>query len=243
MDWTKAKNILIAALLVTNLVLLSAYVLRESQRAGAGDDDTMRRILTEYNVFLETTLPKQPDPMAVLYVQPEIENKTLIKEVLAKQKPLPVGERGEDEMLAAADAVLERCGLMTENTKLASPLEKKGGATVVRYRDVFDGIPVEESYILCTIENGRITDLNRKWYTPLKLHDTKGEIIGPMEALMQLLPDKNDEETIIVRNMELVYRVDPDRPMDESLVEDTALPAWKITDSTGSVIYIAAFAQ
>jgi hypothetical protein len=64
-----------------------------------------------------------------------------------------------------------------------------------------------------------------------------------MEALMRLLPDKDEEETIIVRDMELVYRVDPDRPRDESLVEDTALPAWKVTDSKGVVTYITAFEQ
>jgi hypothetical protein len=93
------------------------------------------------------------------------------------------------------------------------------------------------------MEGGRVTNISRKWYTPLELHDKKGKLIGPIEALMQLLPEKPEDETIIVRNMELVYRVDPDRPGEESLVADTALPAWKITDSTGGVVYIAAYAQ
>jgi hypothetical protein len=241
MDWTKAKNILIVALLVTNLVLLCAYVLRENRRADADDDATLRRILTEYNVFLETEMPKQPAPMPVLYVQPETEDSARVAKALAEQKPILNADR--ETVLDAANTVLESCGILTENTKPPAQFETDGEKTVIRYRNVFEDIPIEESYIICTIEGGRVAELSRKWYTPLELHDKKGEIIGPTEALMQLLPEKPEEETIIVRNMELVYRVDPGRPGGESPVGDTALPAWKITDSTGSVVYIAAYAQ
>jgi hypothetical protein len=239
MDWTKAKNILIAALLVTNLMLLGAYLLREAQRAGGDDEDTLRRILTEYNVFFETAMPKQPDPMAVLYVRPETEDEALLEKVLATQKPIP----SDETLPEAVNAVLESCGLMTENTEIVLPVETNGEKTIVRYRDVFEGVPIEESYILCTIEDGRIAEISRKWYTPLELHDAKGEILGPIEALMQLLPEKNEEETVIVRDMELVYHVNPDAPGAESLVGDTALPAWRITDDKGVVTYVAAYAQ
>ncbi|MDR2295744.1 MAG: hypothetical protein LBD95_03005 [Clostridiales Family XIII bacterium] len=241
MDWTKAKNILIAALLVTNLLLLGAYVLREAQRSDAADDDTLHRILTEYKVFLETEIPERPAPMAVLYVRPETEDRALIEKVLAEWEPPSDTDRASPQ--DAAKAVLERCGLMTENTKLATPLETEGGKTIIRYRNVFDGIPIEESHILCTVENGRVTELSRKWYTPLELHDAKGEIIGPMDALMQLLPEKDKDTPLIIRDMELVYHVNPDRPGAESLVGDTALPAWRITDSAGLVTYISAYAQ
>jgi hypothetical protein len=242
MDWSKAKNILIIALLITNLVLLGTYVWRETQRSGADDEDTLRRILTEYKVFLETEIPKQPAPMAVLFVRPEPDDRALIEKALEEQTPRPDADR--ESPADAANDFLKRCGFMTENTKLSMPIETKGESALLRYRDVFDGIPIEESYILCTTENGRVTGLRRKWYTPLELHDTKGEIIGPIEALMQLLPEKDKEDAFIVREMELVYRVDPDRPAAESSpVGDTALPAWKITDNEGLVTYVAAYAQ
>jgi hypothetical protein len=240
MDWTKAKNILIVALLVTNLLLLGAYIFRGVR--SAGDDDTLRRILTESKVFLETELPKQPSSMAVLYVQPETDDADLVRRALAGQTPVS-GGADDDALLDAANAVIERCGFMTQNVRPAPPFETDGGKIIIRYRDMFEDIPIEESYIICTIEDGRVTDIDRKWYTPLELHDKKGKIISPIEALMQLLPEKPEDETIIVRDMELVYRVDPDRPGEESLVADTALPAWKLTDSTGGVVYIAAYAQ
>jgi hypothetical protein len=244
MDWTKAKNILIAALLVTNLLLLGAYMLREMQRSGADDEDTLRRILTEYKVFLETDLPKRPAPMAVLYVRPETEDRALIAKAIAEQEPIPAADRDDPEALSdAADAVLARCGLMTENTKRATSFETNGEETILRYRDVFEGIPIEESYILCAIKNGRVTRVDRKWYTPIELHDAKDEIIGPIDALMQLIPEKDKADPVIVQDMELVYHVNPDRPGAESLVGDTALPAWKITDSEGRVRYVAAYAQ
>ncbi|MDR2132518.1 MAG: hypothetical protein LBP30_04140 [Clostridiales Family XIII bacterium] len=241
MDWTKAKNILIIALLVTNLMLLGVYALRAAQRNGDNDEETQRRILTEYNVFLETEIPRRPAPMAVLFVRPETEDAALIEKALSEQTPIP--DDGLEALLNAANDLLERCGLMTENTKPAPPFETNGGTTVIRYRDVFDGIPIEESHILCAIEAGRIVRLSRKWYTPLELNDTKGEILGPIEALMRLLPEKDKDEPFVVKNMELVYRVSPERPVAEFPVGDTALPAWKITDNKGTVTYIAAYAQ
>ncbi|MDR3296592.1 MAG: hypothetical protein LBT26_12345 [Clostridiales Family XIII bacterium] len=240
MDWTKAKTILIVALALTNAFLLGAYLMRGNGRTQV-DQDIMRAILTDENIFLETELPKKPGRMAVLYVQPEITDPARVGEVLADQRTLPYGERTDEALLAAADAVLAGCGFLTENAVAAGPPVQAGSRTLIRYRDVFNEIPIEESYILCTLENGQVTDIDRKWYAPLALHDKKGAMMEPMEALMQLLPARNGEESLIIRQMELVYWINPEGLGAESPVGDTALPAWKIVDAEGRETYIPAF--
>jgi hypothetical protein len=111
----------------------------------------------------------------------------------------------------------------------------------VFYRDVFQGIPIEESYVRCSFRDGRFDQISRKWYTPIELHNKKGELISPVKALMQLLPDKAEDDVLVVRKVELVYWVNPSDVNMVSLVNDTALPTWKITDSTGRIRYVAGF--
>ncbi|MDR1572313.1 MAG: hypothetical protein LBS32_07295 [Clostridiales Family XIII bacterium] len=243
MDWTKAKTIIIAALLLTNIVILGAWMAKAHDGARGDEDATLRAILSSGGIFLETELPKKPGRMAVLYVQPETNDAAAVRRALAAQEALSSATLSDEGLAAAADAILESCGYMDESAEIALPPERDGGRAYVRYRDVFDGIPIEEGYIVCEFEGSRAVGVDRKWYTPVELHDRKGEIITPLRALIQLLGDKEGDDSLIIRGIELVYWVSPQGVSEGSPVADTALPAWKITDSEGTTRYIAAYEQ
>jgi hypothetical protein len=238
MDWTKAKTIIIAALLVTNVFMLLVYLTRTVERPD--DEEVLREILKSENIFLETELPRRPRPMAMLYVEPETADAGAVERALAAQAPMG-GGLTDRALAGAVEDVLESCGLMTENTRLAGPPVREGSAAVLRYRDVFGDIPIEESYIVCTVEDGRVTDIDRKWYKPLALHDKKGEILAPINALVRLISTKEREERLVIREVELVYRVSPVGLGSESPVGDTALPAWRIVDAQGDERFVAAY--
>jgi hypothetical protein len=215
-----------------------------SAKAGV-DEGIFERILASSNVSVETNLPEKPGRMAVLYVQPETADKAAVEDALRGQTAVAFSSdkvRYEGELAEAAERVLEKCGFMSENVELAS-LTQEGaeGKAVATYRDVYKGIPIEESYIICAFEGGRVVGVDRKWYSPVDTHDRKGEVISPMEALMRLLPDKDESERVAIRDVSLVYWVDPQGAREASPVGDTALPAWKITDSLGRVTYVQAY--
>ncbi len=71
MDWTKAKNILIIALLVTNLIIGTAYLgtIREKQREWEDQARNTAEYLAALDVPLETGIPAKPVKMPVLFVR------------------------------------------------------------------------------------------------------------------------------------------------------------------------------
>ena len=71
MDWTKAKNILIIALLVTNLIIGAAYLgtIREKEREWEEQARNTASYLAALGVPLEAEIPAKPVKMPVLFVR------------------------------------------------------------------------------------------------------------------------------------------------------------------------------
>ena len=117
MDWTKAKTILIVALIVTNLVLIATYFLREYQFKS--DEKEMKvatiRLLEDKNIFVETEIPKNHERMPKLTVQYDKIDQEIIEEQLANHKALMPEEVTGDNLIALTTDFIERCNLMTEN--------------------------------------------------------------------------------------------------------------------------------
>ncbi|MDR0570084.1 MAG: hypothetical protein LBG71_02525 [Clostridiales Family XIII bacterium] len=240
MDWSRAKTILIAALLATNAVLLAALALKAAG-PDSPDDGLSLKILAAAHVAIETELPKTPGKMAVLYVEPEPFAPSAIDEALAEQAARPhSGELTNEALRAEADALLERCGLMSEGVRYLGA-EREGDARVVSYGNTFGGVPLEECFVRLYFSGGRFVKAERKWYDPIRLHDKKGEVISPVEALMRLLPEKDEAEPLAISGVELVYWVSSDAAGAFSPINDTALPAWKITDGAGRVRYVPGY--
>jgi regulatory protein YycI of two-component signal transduction system YycFG len=245
LDWTKAKTILIIALLVSNVTIIVTYIFDLQSKENV-DENLIREILEDANVIIETELPDYPKRMAVLYVQPEHEDRKAVMKVLEAQTRADISLSSESEIdanIEAANRIMKECGYLTKNTELSLPTYEKNGETLIKYRNVYDNIPIEESSIICAVKGGRVLSLEREWYSPVELHDKRGEIMGALEAMIMLLPDKDESETLIIKGVELVYWVNSEGAGVESPVADTALPAWKITDSMGNDRYVTAYRQ
>ena len=242
MDWSKAKTILIISLLVTNLILLATLYFK-NMKSNAEDNDLLLEILAASNIQVDSGIPKKPGNMAALYVKAEIlspsESGQDLSEILFHEGRADDPEDAESVKLFA-DELLEKNELKDKNTYFSS-IEKHELSWIVNYTDIYNGIPIEESYIKLHINNGEYSGIERKWYRPISLHNQKGEVISPVKALMQLLPEKKEDEVLIITDIELVYWVDVNNTYILSPINDTAIPAWKITDSTGHIRYTGGY--
>ena len=178
MDWTKAKSILIVALIVTNLVLLATYFLQDGR---SGNDekamqDVTIKLLEEKNIFVETEIPKGHHRMPKLTVQFGKVDEEVLQEQISAQKPLPESERSDENLIAMTQDFIEACGLMTENVTFDS-IERKGSEILVTYKNYINDIAIEESEIVCTIRDGKIVDFRRKWLDPVEVNSIEKEII------------------------------------------------------------------
>jgi len=242
MDWTKAKTILIIALLITNIFLLVTYTLSNSDNE-TSEEELLREtiaLLEEKNIYVKGELPSVYQKMPVLMVQYDRLDPDFLHQKLAEQIPMERESRSRKEIVKRAEAFLKDCGIWSPNVIL-DKVEQQDNKTYVHYKNEYEGYLVEDSYIICTVENGVITEVDRFWLKPKGFGQAKKATISASAALLSLMREKDQREAILVEDMELVYWLNPSDYEGETAISDTALPAWKITYNDGQVKHIPAY--
>lgn len=244
MDWTKAKNILIVALIATNLVLLFTYAFQEESLSETEDTvlaDTIALLETK-NIFVKVPIPKKHNRMPVLTVEYGAMDQTLYEQELDVQEHLPADRRSEKDLRNKAEKFLRNCGLLTENVVYES-LETAEGETTVIYSNQVNGIRIEDSYIKCVIKDGKVTAVDRDWLDPVAFGKMKKEIIPAATALIKFMAEHEEEEKIYVEDISLVYWLDTSSIEAKFAVSDTAFPSWKFTYNRGKIQHVMAYEQ
>jgi len=244
MDWTKAKSILIVALIVTNLVLIITYILQNNDFRNDRKEmeDVTIRLLAEKNIFVKTEIPEGKHRMPKLTVQYDKVNEDVIREQLSAQKALPDSKQTDEDLISLTSDFLEKCGLLTENVTFES-IERTGKDVRLTYKNYINGIAIEDSYAVFTISDGKIIDFERYWLNPVKTNSIEKEVIPAAAALIKFMSENTEEEKINVEDISLVYWLNSETFNAESPVTDTAFPAWKITYNNGKLRYIPAWEQ
>jgi len=244
MDWTKAKSILIVALVVTNLVLIATYFFQDSRFEE--DEKELQKVtiklLEEKGIFVETDIPAGRHRMPKLTVQYDKMDVNIIEEQLANQKTMSETELTDEVLISMTKEFIEACALMTENVTF-DKITRTGGEIRVTYKNYINEIAIEDSYINVTIKDGKIEGFERYWLDPVESNDSEKEVIPAVAALIEFMSENAEEERIYVKDISLVYWLDSSAFDAEFPVTDTAFPAWKITYNRGKIHYILAWEQ
>ncbi len=247
MDWTKAKTILIAALLATNLFLFVTYVVVKAD-GGPTEEDLQAEtiaLLEEKQIYVRGELPLMRPHMPVLMVEYDRLDPEFVQEKLSEQTPLNDAYISREGVLKMTEAFLKSCEIWSSNVVL-DKFEQDGAVATVSYRNEYEGILLEDSYIICRVENGMITEFERFWLKPVGLGESKKATISASAALINLMRSKDERTAIIVEDMEMVYWLNPtdyEGYEGEEVIFDTALPAWKVIYSDGQVRHIPAYSE
>lgn len=244
MDWTKAKTILIVALLVTNLFLIVTYSIIQAE-----DDPTEEMLQSETialletkDIYVEIPLPTKKSKMPVLSVEYDRLDPSLLEEQLWAQVPLAENYRSRESIIQMTQDFLRSCGIWGPNVEL-DRVEQEGQATTVYYQNIYDEMLVEDSYIICTVDGGQVTELNRYWLDPVELGRTKKATISASAALIKFASQKHEPGPVKIEDMEMVYWLDSSAYEAETTVSDTVFPAWKITYNGGQIKHIPAYTE
>lgn len=256
MDWTRAKTILIIGLLLTNCMLGGLYYqqyMKNNAVYKSEVQDTLE-FLKNHHIYLDTEIPEKTRKMSVLTVRYDDTDWDMVQDVLAEQETDETGENGsmtEETLRKLCDTILDRCGFV-EDTLAYDSCQIDGSQAEVRYKNIYDGIALEKSGIVCKITDGRIEEIQRHWIRPVEYGKTRQRVIPAADALIQFATEwvkKKSENTdgnlpseIHIGKIELVYWLNP-AVESSGGVEDTALPAWRITYNGGEETFIDAFIQ
>lgn len=237
MDWSKSKNILILALIATNIFLLFTYLDKNYSGKQDTDEDVLIAVLADKNIYLDTKIPTEYDKLPAITVEYNDDQEEQVAANLFRTiYNVPIQAKNS-QYKDSATRFLKDCGLMNANIFLEGIFEQ-GSETIVRFKTRYKGILIEDSTIECKYEAGQLKDVTRHWLTPIGQGKKKLEIMSPEQALLIFMSEKQTNDEITIEKMELVYWINESSFNGETLISDTALPAWQITYNGGKKKYI-----
>lgn len=244
MDWAKAKSIIIVALIAANLFLVVMFVVLKAE--DTADEATVQAqtiaLLEEKKITIDTEVPLKHSEMPVLNVRYDRLDPAFLQKKLDNQNPLPAEKRDSESLLQLSEDFLNSCGVWTDGVVL-DRYEQKDDTVVISYRNEYENLRIEDSYILCTIEDGKVVSLDRHWLLPIEFGRTKRATMSASAAIVTFLSDADRPETIVIKEIDMVYWIDSSSYDGETTISDTAFPAWKITYNDGLVKHVPAYIE
>lgn len=241
MDWSKAKNILIIALLATNIFLLVTYMTNNENESSITDHEVLFSVLEGENVFFDTEMPKRIDRLPAITLTYR-DCSDIIGEKLKSEEYVLGDNLNEDYYEKMATKFLKDCELYNDNIRFDS-LAREGNRVVVKYNNYYKDIKIGGSCTEIIFENERITDASVQFVAAEEKSKRKLNVISPEEALLIFMSEKDYEKNVTVEDMELVFWVNDSTFDGEMLVSDTAFPAWQISYNNGNIKYIEAYRE
>lgn len=235
MDWTKAKTILIIALIATNVFLIYSLLDRHSDRGEMTNEEVLLQLMEQRNIELEVDIPRLHPSLRIIqgeYLSVDRE------EIAALAQRMPAATSDYE---GVAEDFLEYLGILDDETVYEeTELFEDGDIDAsVRFKNEVEGLQIAENYIEVYFKDGRITDMNYHWLDDVEVSPRKIETMSAAVALMSLV-NQQPGAKMTITGIELVYWVpDTDMELGET-VSDTAFPTWEITLSSGEKKYVGA---
>ncbi|HHX14161.1 MAG TPA: hypothetical protein GX726_04290 [Clostridiales bacterium] len=241
MDWSKAKTIIIIALVLANLFLLTVFLLNRSKEQMSSDilEKDVIELLQRNGIELAIALPEYDREMPKLKVEYERKSTAAIQNYAKMQETLSFNQRDEANVVALTDRIIESCGPVASTAKFDKLIKRQKEADVY-YKNIYNGVEIADSYICFTVEDGAIKAVKSFWLKPIE-HGRKLQILSPAEALLNLMQIDGPIQSAVINKMDLIYWLDQQIVEEEDTVTDTAFPAWRIGWSDGRTEVIPAY--
>lgn len=243
MDWSKAKNIIIVMLILTNLFIIFMYGGEYIQKHEEDDSvyEYTMNVLSQHNVSVECEIPEEEERMHSLVVTYDSYDQTIVQSIIDSIRPLPDTERYEEGYGIAADNFVARCGYKTEGTRRVAVNETPENVEVI-YKNYYEDIPLEVCYMKVIFSEGKISGFDRKWMEVEEEGSARMEIMSPLSALLYYMSETEPAAGTVIEDMYMTYWIDS-YDISGNVLYDTALPAWCIEYDGGQTQYISATVQ
>ncbi|WP_053955050.1 two-component system regulatory protein YycI [Inediibacterium massiliense] len=270
MDWSKAKNILIIALVVTNLFLIyniEKDIFKESASSMVYDRNItdVIEILKEKNIKIETEVPKTVLELPVLNVEYKTYNEKEVKEKFHiknedtrsinvvnhktivyedKDDQIHIKNIDEEKAIHEAKIFIQKYDFMNGDVVYDKTIKTPEGYHVC-FKQKYKGQFLEISYMHIIVNESGVKRFERLWLKPLKFDENKKEIIPATKALLKSMEEiQNNDEQVRIKKIDLGYWFDPSHislTNSGNIKSGTAIPAWRLTLKDGNIVFIPAY--
>lgn len=264
MNWSKTKNILIFALIVTNLFLIyvNFFSLNFETRR---DNKALELLLLNDNIvynFAEESLPTQINKIYVKY-------KTYSNDIL--KRILGGNYQKNNELLISDEYLLEIKDKNVLKLTRREIIESKNNSSILKnqialkkflkdsslydktmtlektethrnyslfiYKKKYNNNFIEDSYIIAKVSNEKVYSLEMKWLEITEVSDQSNRLISFDNALYQLSIKSNFKKQSKIETVELGYILEKDI-LIKDIQSGEAFPYYKFVFDNGQEIYI-----
>ena len=260
MDWTKAKTILIIALIVTDIFLIATYGSKYNTEE-TRNEEALAAVLEGNNIYVDAQkIPRKHRSMPAL----SVEYKGVAEEDIAaliESTDIRAAGGSDEAYIEAASDFISYLGMQSEyiseakvvraqddgsgddssETKADKSAEGGGDTVKVVFGCEVDKLKLDGSFMICTFTGEEITGFDSYWLEPGGFSAKKQETISAAAALIAYMSEKEGDEEVHISEIELVYWVNSASYDSMEAVTDTALPTWRITFASGKPAYVEAF--
>lgn len=258
MNWNKAKNYLIIALLFVNLLLgTSIYRELEENRVKSEYSEEMEkhfhRYLDEHHIILDTTLPDHQESLSPIEISYTSINEKVYPKLFSDFKGYLHVEKNKKLSIAIPSAMIlnrdtepldyTRYFIATyfpsEKMELKYSKEHENGKYFY-YTPVYRQRPLEEAFLTFYFnEKTHTVNIHKINIRPERSSTEQHKISSPMKAIAQIVSRIKPGSAIT--DIKLVYYYRPEENSDLLLTEKArALPSWRIKTSSLDFYYVSA---
>ena len=238
MDWSKAKNVLIIAFIITNIFLIF-HIQKDmfnKDALSSRNEDKIKEvihILEERGIKVETVVPMEVVELPVLEVEyithdtEELEQLFLVDNSSESSLNEQLTFSSNNKVLHYQRSLESVTPGITNEKQAQQEAEKflKNygfmGSDVIywnhsindkQYKIVFKqkykGRVLEHSYMECMVSEFGVIEFERMWLRPIKFGTSKMEIIPAAKGLLKFMDEYEGFEEAVITNISLVYWMD-----------------------------------
>ncbi|SKC88446.1 two-component system regulatory protein YycI [Maledivibacter halophilus] len=214
MDWVKAKNILIVAFIITNLIL-GYYTLKDMKANRYSDTiseekiNDIKKIFEEKNIIIKADIPKKTFRVPEItvkyesYDKEEIEDKFLgenesdNKETvkLTSNNKLIIYKKSlndnntkssEEEAKEIAYDFIKEHGYENDEIELWD-IKKENNEYEILYKQRYENIILDNGYMKITVKNDQVVYFERRWLQATNVKSIEKGIIPTTKALLLVI--------------------------------------------------------
>ena len=240
MDFSKAKTILIIALIITDLFLIFTYGIDRDNSTALKNETALISILESNEIIVDADIPGAHEEMPVLSVEYKDISKQEI-DALITDADITAEKKTQQGFENAAKEFVNYLGMMSTYIYVQEvAIDQAADTARVVFACRADDFCVDGSYMICSFTGDKLTGFESHWLEPGDFSDKELETISAAVALLSFMSEKDDDREIHIKDIEMVYWVN-DLYETSDAVYDTALPAWRITLEDGETVHIEAF--
>ena len=240
MDWSKAKSVMIVALLLTNIFLIYACVQKYYDKSAVADSSSFISALSKHGIEIKTDIPETKDRLPILSLSYTKPGKAKIKEILRKSDFKVAPRASEKVYKRVADKFMEELGFSMTDI-FSGEVKANGKVVKVAYLSTYEGYSIYAEPLYVVFKNGKIVGLEGKTAIGFPASKRQVSVISPEKALLIFMSEEGKtSQTTEIKSIELVFWVNNENVDEDELVLDTAFPAWRIIYGDSKVRYIEA---